>query len=112
MQRRDFILSLPIASSAFMAKADSPNGLSSEPRPIEQRLIMALWQVQGLCEEAILETCHGCERTVGQRGCCCECEDLDALHWQIRNFRTLFESSIVSFPELRERYRLEREGRS
>ena len=105
MQRRNFILSLPMALAV-------PTAATPEARPIAQRLIMELWRVQDLCEEFILETCHGCERTVGQRGCCLECEDVDALHWQIRNFRTIFESGIVGFPELTERNRLEREGRS
>jgi hypothetical protein len=109
MQRRDFILSLPMALAVPTAAQPEP---PAPERPIEQTLIMQLWSLQDVCEEAILQTCHGCERTVEQRGCCMECEDLDALHWQIRNFRTLFVSGIVCFPELRERYRLEREGRS
>jgi hypothetical protein len=102
MDRRDFILSLPIAPAAF--KAAKP----TEPRPIEQRLIMQLWSLQDVCEEAILQTCHGCQRTVGQRGACLECEELDALHWTVRNFRSIFESAVVGFPELRERWQQER----
>jgi hypothetical protein len=102
MERRQFILTLPLAPAAFTATKPT------EPKPIDQQLIASLWAVQDVCEEAILQTCHGCERTVGQRGCCMECEDLDALHWQIRNFRTIFESNIVMFPELRERLRQER----
>ncbi len=102
MQRREFILSLPIAPAALTAAKPT------EPRTAEQRLIMSLWQVQDLCEEFILETCHGCERTPERPGFCMECEDVDALHWQIRNFRTIFESNIVVFPELRERLQKER----
>jgi hypothetical protein len=84
-----------------------PNTLTP---PIEQRLIMELWQLQDVCEEAILQTCHGCERTPRQRGCCLECEDLDALHWSIQNFRTIFESNVVGFPELRARLASEGKG--
>lgn len=109
MQRREFILSLPIAPAAFVASKQNGIGNSDfKPRPIEQRLIMELWRMQDVCEEAILETCHGCGRTVKDRGCCMECEDLDALHWQIRCFRTIFESAVVGFPELRERWQQER----
>jgi hypothetical protein len=81
-----------------------------EMRPIQHRLIMELWRVQDLCHEFIRKTCAGCQRTERQRGCCLECEDVDALLWQIRNFRGIFESGVVSFPELRARQASERKG--
>jgi len=93
-----------------MFKPSSPSPSLPKERPIEQRLIMELWQVQDICEEAILQTCKGCERTIKQRGACVECEDLDALHWTICNFRTIFESQVVGFPELRARWASERKG--
>ena len=82
----------------------------TENRPIDQRLIMELWRVQDLCHEFIRQTCAGCERTEEQRGCCLECEDVDALHWQICNFRVIFESAVVSFSELRARHASDRKG--
>jgi hypothetical protein len=81
-----------------------------ETRPIEHRLIMGLWRLQDLCHEFIRSTCAGCERTERQRGFCIECEDVDALHWQICNFRVIFESAVVSFLELRTRQASERKG--
>lgn len=104
MERRDFLASLPVILPITATCPVEP----APERPVDQRLIMQLWSLQDVCEEAILQTCFGCQRTVKDRGCCMECEDLDALHWSIRNFRTIFESAVVGFPELRERWKQER----
>src|SRR5205823_373898 len=115
MQRRDFILSLPIALAAPTAakpaeaarqassKSDTVSDLATERssylaykaaackaalqenRPIMEKIIKTLWQLEDLCQEFFEETCAGCECTE-RPGWCAECEDVDALRYQVRMF--------------------------
>jgi hypothetical protein len=108
MQRREFLtagLAAPVAA-ALSAEAAEPSATGgkdgAEPRPVEQRLIMALWTLADLCQEFFDSTCAGCE-CPARPGWCWECEDIDGLYYQVRLFASMLESNIVSFPEMKER---------
>jgi hypothetical protein len=116
MQRREFLASLPIALAvptaaesteaperSYLAyKAAACKAALSENRPIMEKIIKALWQLEDLCQEFFEETCAGCECTE-RPGWCAECEDVDGLRYQVRMFTCMFESNIVSFPEMIDR---------